>query len=249
MSLVLAALLLLFSSGRWVIPIAVWLSPLFLLRFVRDGRLWPRLAIAALLLYAIGCLTWWGMVPVPPPFYFLIMVGVLLPGVLPYLAGRLLVRRGAGFLSTLVFPSAWVVTEFITTHVSPYGSWGAVAYTQVDCLPLMQSAAMTGLWGVAFLIAWTASVGNWVLENGFNWAEVRRGVLTWGGTVAAVVLMGGARMVFAPPAGPTIRVAGIVVPPPPSISPADCSASPHPDLRWMTCAPSCTLTRMRCSSA
>ena len=61
---------------------------------------------------------------------------------------------GAG---ALVFAAAWVTMEFVNSRLSPYGSWGSVAYTQVDDLPLLQSAALTGLWGIAFLIAWSAA--------------------------------------------------------------------------------------------
>ena len=221
MNLIAAALLLIFSSGRWVVPLAPWLSPIFLLRFVRGGRTLPRLAAAGAVLYALGCWTWWGMVPVPAPGYFAIMVVIMLPPLLPYVVDRVLVGRDAGFGATLVFPSAWVVTEYLTSITSPYGSWGLVAYTQVDHLPLIQSAAVTGLWGIGFLIAWTGSVANWAWERGFAWPRVRNGVLTWCGTLSVVLFMGGARLVLAPPAGPSLRVASFTVPPSERLSPAD----------------------------
>ena len=219
MNLLAALLLLGFSSGRWIIPLAAWASPVFLLRFARGGRAGPRLILAVGALYAVGCLTWWRMVPVPAPFYFLIMLVITLPGVLPYLLDRLLVRPTDGFGSTLVFASAWVVTEYLVARASPYGSWGAVAYTQVDHLPLLQSAALAGLWGIGFLVAWTAAVVNWAWERSFEWQEVRGGALTWAGVLAGVLLLGGARMAFAPPSSPSIQVAGIAIDWPPSLSP------------------------------
>ena len=219
MSLLAALILLLVSSGRWTIPIAAWLAPLFLLHFVRKGRALPRLVTAAAALYATGCVTWWGMVPVPVPLYFLIMLMIMLPGMLPYLADRLLVRRSDPFVSTLVFAGAWVVTEYLNTVFSPYGSWGAVAYTQVDHLPLLQSAALTGLWGIGFLIAWTAAVVNWAWKRGFAWSEVRDGVVAWIGTLSLVLLLGGARMALAPPASPSLRVAAISLEWPPALTP------------------------------
>jgi len=218
-NLLAALVLLLFNSGRWIIPIAAWLAPVFLLRFARGGRAWPRLLGVAGALYATGCITWWGLVPVPAPFYFLIMLMIMLPGVLPYLLDRALARRADPFMSTLVFGAAWVVTEYLNTEFSPYGSWGAVAYTQVDHLPLLQSAALTGLWGIGFLVGWTAAVVNWTWERGFAWGEVRRGVLAWSGTLALVLLLGGARMVLAPPKSPSLRVAAIAIEWPPALSP------------------------------
>lgn len=219
MNLVAAALFLAFSSGRWVVPLAAWLSPIFLLRFVRGGHALPRPAAAGAAIYLVGCLTWRGMVPVPAPGYFAIMLVIMLPTLLPYVAGRFVPRDDAGFGTTLVFPSAWVVTEYLISRTSPYGSWGLVAYTQVDHLPLIQSVAVTGLWGIGFLVAWTASVVNWVWERGFDWSRVRAGALIWGGTLSAVLLLGGARLVLAPPAPPTLRIASFTIPPPERLSP------------------------------
>ena len=33
--LVIGAILLLFANGRWIIPLATWLAPIFLMRFAR----------------------------------------------------------------------------------------------------------------------------------------------------------------------------------------------------------------------
>ena len=226
MNLLAAAGLLGFSSGRWVVSIAAWLAPVFLLRFVRNGRALPRIATAAAAVYAVGCLTWWGVVPVPPPGYFAIVLAILLPTVLPYVAGRF-VPRGGGFVATLVFPCAWVVTEYAITRSSPYGSWGLVGYTQVDQLSLLQSAAVTGLWGIAFLIAWTAAVVNWAWELRFEPTSVGRGLWLWATTLALVFLLGGARLAFAPPAGPTVRVASFTLPPGPRLPRHDLLTRPR----------------------
>ena len=39
--LAIAAALYLFTGGQWAIPLAAWLAPLFLLRFVRTQRPLP----------------------------------------------------------------------------------------------------------------------------------------------------------------------------------------------------------------
>lgn len=219
MNLIAAVALQLFTAGRWAIPIAAWLSPVFLLRFARGGRAVPRLLVVALALYAVACLTWWGMVPVPPPAYFAIMLLIALPWALPYFIDRLFAARGAGFGATLVFACAWVAAEYLVVRKSPYGSWGLAAYTQVDNLPLLQSAAVTGLWGIGFLMAWFASVVNWAWERRFEWARIRAGALTYAGVLAAVLGLGGARLALAPPGAGTIRVASLTVTP--GLSPWD----------------------------
>ncbi|MGH7741522.1 MAG: nitrilase-related carbon-nitrogen hydrolase [Candidatus Eiseniibacteriota bacterium] len=220
MNLLGAMLLLLFTGGRWPIAVAAWLAPVFLLRFARGGGALPRLLAAAAALYGIYCITWWGMVPVPAPAYFAIMLVIALPTVLPYVLDRLLVPRGAGFAFTLVFPCAWVVGEYLVSLFSPYGSWGSVAYTQVDPLALLQSASIAGLWGIAFLMAWFASVLNWAWERSFRWGEVRAGALAYAGLLSLTLLWGGARLAFEAPAARTFRFASVTAPWPPVLQPA-----------------------------
>ena len=70
MNLVLAALLLVISNGRWVVPIAAWLSPIFLLRFVRGRGAVLRLLVGALVFYLVSVFAWRGMIPVPGALYY-----------------------------------------------------------------------------------------------------------------------------------------------------------------------------------
>lgn len=226
MNLLAATLFQIFSGGRWPIELAAWLAPVFLLRFTRAGRTLPRLAAAAAMLYAAMCLSWRGMVPVPGAAYFAIMLLIALPGVLPYAFDRALVRRGAGFGHTLVFPCAWVLTEFAVSRLSPYGSWGAIAYTQVDNLALLQLAALAGLWGIAFLVAWLASVTNWAWERGFRIGEVRGGALVYSAALAVALAWGGARLSLAPREA-AIRVASVTVPWPPALAPQGLLSRPR----------------------
>ena len=39
----------------------------------------------------------------------------------------------------------------------PNATWGSIAYTQYGVLPLMQTAAFAGIWGIIFLMTWSAS--------------------------------------------------------------------------------------------
>src|SRR6266568_8663343 len=52
--LALAAVLYLFTGIQWVIPLAAWLAPLFLLRFVRTQRPLPGLLLAWLVRAAVA---------------------------------------------------------------------------------------------------------------------------------------------------------------------------------------------------
>jgi apolipoprotein N-acyltransferase len=55
--------------------------------------------------------------------------------------------------ATLVaFPALWTAIEYAVALVSPHGSWGALAYSQVSFPAAIQTAALLGLYAVTFLI-------------------------------------------------------------------------------------------------
>jgi apolipoprotein N-acyltransferase len=206
--LAVAAEFLLFANGANTIPLAAWLAPAFLLRFVRTQSNAAGLPVAYILLASEFAFQFRGMVPIPGIAYciFLIIWGI--PLVVPYLVDRLLTHRLDGLKATLVFPTAWAATEYALSH-GPYATWGSVAYSQYGNLPLLQLVSTTGLWGITFLIGWFAAVCNWLWEAGLDYGPARRAAWLCGGTIASVILLGGARIALFPPSSPTVRVASI----------------------------------------
>ena len=203
-----AAALLLFANGVDTVPIAAWLGPVFLLRFVRSQSLKVGVPVAYVLLMAAFAFQFRGMVPLPGIAYYVFLIVWALSLVAPYLIDRLLAHRLDGLTSSLVFPTAWVVTEYVLSK-GPYGTWGSAAYSQYGNLPLEQLVSVTGLWGITFLIGWFAAACNWLWEEGLDSKRTRRGVLLCVGTIATVMLLGGARMALFPPSSETVRVASL----------------------------------------
>ena len=206
--LAIAATLLLFSNGAYNVPLAAWLAPVFLLRFVRMQSIRVGLPIAYALLGAAFAFQFRGMVPIPGLGYYIFLVLWGIPLVLPYPIDRLLAPRLTGFASSLVFPTAWAATEYLVSR-GPYGSWGSVAYSQYGNLPLLQLLSLTGLWGITFLIGWFATLCNWLWEEGLDSKRARSAAALCIGTIAIVMLLGGARLAFFPPSSRTVRVASV----------------------------------------
>jgi apolipoprotein N-acyltransferase len=127
---------------------------------------------------------------------------------LPYLIDRLLAHRLNGLAGSLVFPAAWAATEYALSR-APYGTWGSAAYSQYGNLPLLQILSVTGLWGITFLIGWFAAVCNRLWEEGIDSRRARAEAWLCVGTIASVMLLGGARMALFPPSSQTVRVASI----------------------------------------
>jgi apolipoprotein N-acyltransferase len=81
--------------------------------------------------------------------YFVVPAVVFGFGVL---FARGFLRRGSLFLAALAFPIYWVAYEYLTAIASPHSTWGNIAYTQMDLLPLIQIASVTGVWGISFVV-------------------------------------------------------------------------------------------------
>src|ERR1700694_503147 len=193
--LAIAAALFLFVSGQWGIPLAAWLAPMFLLRFVRTQHPLPGLLLAWLVKSAVAAVTQQGIIMVSGVGYYALVVLVSLVTMLPYLADRLLTPRLQGFVATLVFPVTFTMFEYLSSF-SPNGTINSIANTQYGDLPLMQVVSVTGIWGITFLLTWFAAVVNWAWERGFAWPNVRVGGVLYAPVLSVVLLGGGGRLAF-----------------------------------------------------
>jgi apolipoprotein N-acyltransferase len=211
--LLAGSLLVGFSMGSWLAPLAAWIGPVLVMRYARDHKVWRGYAlvlVASILATIIGFIgIWLGGLPRPMVPFLAVGIGFLWS--LPYLADRLLNGRLPGFSSTFIYPLAATTLEFLFIHTNPLGTWGATGFTQYGVLPLMQLASVTGMIGITFLMGWFAAVANWAWENRGRSAEVLRGVGAFGAVLAVVLVFGFLRLNLAPTneTDETARVAGI----------------------------------------
>lgn len=213
---------LLTANGGWNIPLAAWLAPLFFLRFTRTRRL--RNGFVGVWLASVITTAFWlyrsnfydpHLFSIVNLFIFAIFLLSHTLLVLPYLLDRLLAPRLTqvnGLLATLLFPLGLVVCEYINALVVPYGYFFSLGSTQYGNLPLLQLAAITGIYGISFLVAWFASIGNWIWEQRYAWHRIRTATLLYSGVLALVLLGGSIRLAFFSPSGPSVRVAGVSTP-------------------------------------
>jgi apolipoprotein N-acyltransferase len=204
--LLAGSLLVGFSMGRWLAPLAAWIGPALILRYARDhraGRGYLLVIVACILAVFIGFGAFF-----PPPLGVFIVVGYGLLLSLPYLADRLMFERLPGFSSTFVYPLAATTLEFLNARANPLGTWGATGFTQYGNLPLMQLASVTGMVGITFLMGWFAAVANWAWENRSRGGEILRGLAAFVVVLAAVYIFGFLRLNVAP-SSETVRVVGV----------------------------------------
>ena len=191
--LALCAAAVALSSGRISLAAPAWLVPFFALRYIRASpqSLRKRFTRLFLVFWVALSATWFGATPLWGLPHFIFMAVNAVFTLVPYLIYTLLRRRlQPRFLTTLVFPAAVVAVEWFTILGSPFGSFGAGAYSQYGVLALLQILSVGGMLAVTFLVAWTGSVAEWALQAhragrrwivpAAVWAMIMIVVFAWG---------------------------------------------------------------------
>jgi len=208
--LIIGFVFLIFSNGIWkIIPLATWLAPVFLMRFMRTQDKTKGLLLSVpifLIAWIIMANNLYSGMPVWVSILTALIYGIIF--YLPFLADRLMTQKIKGFLGTLIFPLTWVTLEFLLS-LTPANSWFSLAYTQHDNLELIQLASVTGIWGISFLIAWFASMVNWSWEQKFSMPVIWKGISLYLSILIVILLLGGAYLNFLPADSDTVRVAAI----------------------------------------
>ena len=206
----LVLLTLPFANGRWIIPIAAWLGPLFLVRLLRSLKELYGLVLGYCLFLICLFLQWRGAIKgVHGPLVEIGLAALVFLSFLPFVMDRLYRNRLPGFASTLVLPLSWVACDFALAR--GLANVCSIAYSQVGDLPLLQLVSVTGTFGITFLIGWFASVMNWAWEREFEWRLVRRGLGFFFAIFVGIHVWGGWRLLADAPSWPLVRAAGITV--------------------------------------
>jgi len=209
---VIGALLSLFSTGQWSIPLVAWVQAIFFIRFMRTQRWWVGFLLIWLATFATGAVAWYNILGAMGSIPFLLITigsSTLLIAGVPFLADRLFAPRLGGFAATLIFPLGITAMDFLGMSGNPLGSFGAQAYSQSSSLTFMQLLSVTGMWGITFLVNWFATVVNYAWERSFSWTKVRRGLAIFAAVMLVVLTYGNLRLAFFHPQPGTVRMAGL----------------------------------------
>jgi apolipoprotein N-acyltransferase len=203
----LTALAWWFGSGLAPIWWLTWMAPLPVLMLAPRVR--ARWAIlAAFGAYALGSFNLWGYLhtyiklPMPTVVYVMGMPGIML--VVCVLLFRRLLLRGRVLAATLAVPALWVALEYVNNLMSPHGTFGSIAYTQMQALGVIQVAAVGGIWAISFLlllVPTVVAVQTWQPAT----RHCRIGVATLGAVLLVATIIYGTSRLQAQATG-TIRV-------------------------------------------
>ena len=181
------------SGGKWNVPIAAWIAPIFVLRFYRQSDK-PWLDFLLLwLATAIPLIVSWNGATFFPGLgevgFFLAVAPIALIAVV--IDRYFHVRFPDSAWMLFIFPIAATALDFFQANGSPFGTFGASAYSQRGFLPVMQIASVTGIWGITFVMSLFASTVNRFWEGNaspLSWASAGLLVLILGLSLGRTLL-------------------------------------------------------------
>ncbi len=147
----------LFFFGNGLAPVwwLTWLGPLPAL--VLAPRVSKRAAFAvAFAGFCLGAFTWWTylhrVLELPLMVFILASVTPSIFFGLGVLLARTFLVRGSLWRAAFAFPAVWTSYEYLNALASPHSTFGSLAYTQMNFLPIIQVASIAGVWGIVFLL-------------------------------------------------------------------------------------------------
>jgi apolipoprotein N-acyltransferase len=130
-----------------------WIAPLPVLMFAPRIPRWhaASMAFGAFVVQGLNMFAYYRLVvPLAVSLIVLLVPALLFAAVV--LVFRSFVLRGMLLRAAFVVPALWVAIEYLSEFRSPHGTFGNIAYSQMDFLPPIQIAALTGIWGISFLL-------------------------------------------------------------------------------------------------
>jgi apolipoprotein N-acyltransferase len=154
LSVLLSGLCYYFGNGLngdfWYL---VWLAPIPIICLTMVNN-WKLSFLASFIAYLIGRLSW---------FWYLVKVATMLPAIIFTLApalifaGIILLTRSTAlklnaWYSLFAFPLFFSAFEYLLIKFAPDGTAASIAYSQMNCLPLIQIASVAGIIGITFIL-------------------------------------------------------------------------------------------------
>jgi len=137
----------------------VWIAPLPVLLLAPKLRGWQAFIIATVA-RGIGALNMWNYIHHVVQLSLVFTAAtILVPSIMFALATivyRNILRKGHFAFAALSFPAVMVTAEYLISLSQ--GTFLSTGYTQLGNLPILQIAALTGIWGITFVVCLLPSV-------------------------------------------------------------------------------------------
>ena len=175
-------------------PLAL-IAPIPLLVYALSARRAWSVALAAVTARALslgGVVYVYDQLPVVALLAFVGVYSLIYAAIV--LSSRWVARTAPAGLAVVSYPLLLVAAEFLFGLVSPHGSFGAMGYSLVDILPLLQVASIGGVAALTFCVALVPMTVAVCLARPETW----RAALVYGGVPLVMACLFGALRMLQP---------------------------------------------------
>ena len=207
--IILTFLIYVMSNGEWCIPIFAWIYPILFLHMLSLNHT-RKVYLIIGSIYAIGFVFQFEKA-IGMDIKICIEVAFLVSflKVLPYIYWS---KSKMKFQDTVIFASIMVSIEYIIYLVYPILGGLSEAYTQYQNLYLLQIVTITGIYGITFLISWTAAVVIWIWNNKSKIEYIKKYITIYCSVIGLVFAYGIVMFHFVGNSDKSVRIAGVTVP-------------------------------------
>ena len=206
---ILSFLVYIMSNGEWCIPIFAWIYPILFLCMIYLNRT-RKVYLIISSIYAIGFIVqFWRAIGMDIKICIVAAVLLSFLKVLPYIYWS---KSKMRFQDTIIFASIMVSIEYIIYLIYPISGGLSDAYTQYQNLYLLQIVTVTGIYGITFLMYWTAVMAVWIWNNRSKKEYIGKYIIVYGSVIGLVFVYGVVMFHFAGNSDKSIRIAGVTVP-------------------------------------
>jgi apolipoprotein N-acyltransferase len=199
-------------SPKWLMPVMAWIAPACLLFYFRNTTVKRKVICFLLAIVIFQIFGQYGVMPFPLAILVIASLIEAVKWLIVFAIDKAVTKRTKAFISTLIFPAAFVTKEFIDMNQGG-GVWSSIANTQYCFSWLTQFSSVTGLIGISFMVYWFAAVAVWSIERYLAKESFRKGVLIYTGIFAAVMIFGASRLYTDERTEKhTVQVAGLTAP-------------------------------------
>lgn len=197
-----------FSNGQWSIPVFVWIYPILFLCVINYHRKLKAYFII-FAMYMSGFII---------QFSDVIGMGILICSLIAALTAAFKVSAyilysnyKRSFAATFLFAAAMVIAEYIIYCIYPILGGLSDAYTQYQNLLLIQFTTVFGIYGVIFIINWTAAAVVWFWGRRHEFDKVSKSLYIYLSIIGCVFVYN-IFMLYQDTQGEKVRIASITVP-------------------------------------
>jgi apolipoprotein N-acyltransferase len=201
------------------VPYAIFIAPIFILRFIRTLPTKKGIWLALLGFLLSMNIALWGLFNFDNRTlmisYSLIRSSLLaIIWFLPYMMDRLVYPKfkEKGIWATLTFPVITTAIFFLSALEGPFDDGGGTtsSFSHGSFL-FLQSLSLFGIWTFVFVYSWFFSVINYCWENQFNWKRIKKAAIIYLSVILIIFLLGWLKTSIVKPIQETVRIAAVVL--------------------------------------